>query len=241
MRGSSVPLAVVSILFNAALPPASSRADSSVLEGGVLILHNPIEQSLSIEPPEGWCQNYRDHYAITGATQQVNRIDAYPYEGCGKTWFVLAAWDEPKDFRAVEFGIGAYGEEEWLIFDSGPCFPAEGIVEATPGWPGAHQGVRLTATTGVWSGNYVPVYFFCGIGYYEGDPHLFPLAPHPVTGVAGFTNALTPPQSWGAACLGAMGWRTDGAPCDPATPQGLPPEEPPQPASSWSAIKSLYR
>jgi len=238
-----LPWALAALALSALRFPVA--ADPTQLGDGVLILHNPVQQDFSIEPPEGWCQNYRDRFAITSCEQQVNRIDSFPYDGCGKTWFVLAAWDEPKEFVAVEFGFAPYPAGEWEILEWGPCFPGEGIEQRTPAWPGPNQGVRLGATSLPWTGNLVPVYWFCGVGYYIEDPHLLPLGPNPASGFAGFTNTLDPPQSWDAACLGAIGWRTDGVLCCPPNTQGIEEEDsgpkPATPPSTWSMIKAIYR
>jgi hypothetical protein len=69
-----------------------------------------------------------------------------------------------------------------------------------------------------WEGNFQPVYFFEGYAYYY-LPAVIPVDVDPPTGVAGWGNCLTPPETFDAECLPAMGLLTAGESCCPPVPE----------------------
>lgn len=203
----------------------SVHAESADLAWGVFITHYVPELGYSSDPPPaGWCEAYWSH-ALLACENQVNRIDVSGYVGC--TWFVLAAWEEEKEWCGVEFGLGAFDARVFGFADHGPCFPQTGVELPTAGWPGPNEGTAL-ATEGVpWLGNYMPVYYFGGYAYSYYGPGTIPLDVNPETGFAGTVNCLHPPHSWEAIEMGSVGINTDGvlvcpegmrsACCDPVT------------------------
>jgi len=198
MRKALVVLCVSGIVTGSAL------ADPEDLGGGVFIAHFPTEMEFSSEPPTGgWCQDYWDNYRIEDCEDQVNRIDTYDQV----IWFVLAAWDEEKEWCGTEFGFGDYDPAAFVVTDYGPCWPEDGLEIPTASWPGPEQGTAIVVTGGPWEGNLVPVYWFAGYAYEEG---FIPLAVDPATGFAGTANCANPPEVWAADSLGAMGLFADG-------------------------------
>lgn len=178
--------------------------DVSNLAGGVLIAHFPAAMSFSTDPPpEGWCQHYLTNHALESCEEQLNRIDATT----AKTWFVLAAWTENKEWRGVDLGLGNYSAQDYVITDHGPCFPSQGLTIPTLNWPGPDEGVSLAVTDSAWAGNLLPVYYFCGYSY---APETVPLGVNPSTQVAAVANSLNPPTAYEFAALGTMGMQTDG-------------------------------
>jgi hypothetical protein len=170
----------------------------------VLIAHFPTEMTFSFDPPTGgWCQFYWDSLRIEDCEDQVNRIDT----GNQVIWFVLAAWDEEKEWCGTEFGFGEYNSDAFVITDFSPCWPENGLEIPTTSWPGPSEGTAIVTTGAPWEGNFVPVYRFTGLAYEEG---LIPLAADPTTGFAGMSNCANPPESWAADSLGAMGLFQDG-------------------------------
>jgi hypothetical protein len=165
----------------------------------VLIAHFPTEMAFSFDPPTGgWCQFYWDSLRIEDCEDQVNRIDT----GNQVIWFVLAAWDEDKEWCGTEFGFGEYDSDTFVITDFSPCWPENGLEIPTASWPGPGEGTAIVTTGAPWEGNFVPVYRFTGLAYEEG---LIPLAADPATGFAGTSNCANPPESWAADSLGGMG------------------------------------
>ncbi|MBM3318864.1 MAG: S8 family serine peptidase, partial [Candidatus Eisenbacteria bacterium] len=65
-------------------------------------------------------------------------------------------------------GFGHYDEQAYAIVDHGPCFPDSGSELADAGWPGPLAGTTLTAAP-AWEGAFVPIYYFAGYGYAEGE------------------------------------------------------------------------
>jgi hypothetical protein len=172
--------------------------------GGALIAHFPAEMTFSFDPPTGgWCQFYWDSLRIEDCEDQVNRIDT----GSQVIWFVLAAWDEEKEWCGTEFGFGEYDSDAFVITDFSPCWPENGLEIPTSSWPGPSEGTAIVTTGAPWEGNFVPIYRFTGLAYEEG---LIPLAADPATEFAGTSNCANPPESWAADSLGAMGVFRDG-------------------------------
>jgi subtilisin family serine protease len=206
MRTTIVLLCMSSIVTGSVL------ADPENLEGGVLIAHFPADMTFSFDPPTGgWCQFYWDSLRIEDCEDQVNRIDT----GNQVIWFVLAAWDEDKEWCGTEFGFGEYDADAFVITDFGPCWPEGGLEIPTASWPGPGEGTAIVTTGAPWEGNFVPVYRFTGLAYDEG---LIPLAADPATGFAGTSNCASPPDAWAADSLGGMGLFQDGV---YACPEGL--------------------
>jgi hypothetical protein len=206
MRKALVLLCVSGIVTGSAL------ADPEDLGGGVLIAHFPTEMTFSFDPPTGgWCQFYWDSLRIEDCEDQVNRIDT----GNQVIWFVLAAWDEDKEWCGTEFGFGEYDSDAFVITDFSPCWPEGGLEIPTASWPGPGEGTAIVTTGAPWEGNFVPVYRFTGLAYEEG---LIPVAADPATGFAGMSNCANPPESWAADSLGGMGLFQDGV---YACPEGM--------------------
>jgi hypothetical protein len=181
-----------------------ARPDTSNLAGGVLIAHYPAGMPFSSDPPPGgWCACYLAGHALASCDDQVNRIDA----ATAQTWFVLAAWSESKEWRGIDFGLGEYSAEQYVITEHGPCFPSQGLTIPTDNWPGPNEGVSLAVTDSAWVGSLTPIYYFRGYSY---GPETIPLAVNPNTQVAAAANALNPPSAYEFAALGAMGMQTDG-------------------------------
>lgn len=152
----------------------------------------------SVPPTEGWCRHYWNGFHITDCEHQVNRIDTTREV----IWFVLAAWDEEKHWCGTEFGLGEYDPAAFAFTHFGPCWPDEGLEIPTASWPGPEQGTAIVTTGAHWTGNFVPVYSFCGYAY---EPDCIGIGPNPATGFGGWTNSQNPPQAWCAAEYGGMG------------------------------------
>lgn len=195
-----------------------AKGGASNLGGGVLIAHCPAGMVYSSDAPrEGWCANYQNEFAITSAEQQVNRTDTV---GAPVFWFVLSAWHEPKEFGAVQFGLGDYDSTAFIIVEHGVC---GGLHLEIPNgtWPGPNTGIAIAASDrSGWKGNYVPVYYFAGYAY----------APGTRIDIAGYSDRLphaswascgTWPQDANAVCLGAFGILQDGVSCAPPPPEAI--------------------
>jgi len=162
-------------------------ADPTALDDGVLIAHHP--PGLEFTSGQDWCDRYEQEFAIDSCEAQHNRIDLDGNQGDGSVWYVLAAWEEAKEWCAVEFGLGAYTAANYPLVEHGPC-GSGALTIPTSGWP-----------------NFVPVYFFAGYAYGE---DLIPLSVDPAQNFAGFSNCAAPPETWSASALGGMGLFTDG-------------------------------
>jgi len=180
------------------------------LEGGALIAHVVPELAYTVEPPpEGWCTSYAQ-FAISSCEEQNNRVDVVGRAPV--TWFLLAAWlDGDKEWCGCEFGFGNYDAGLFDFRDAGPCFPADGVELSTPGWPGPNEGTAIVAAPTPWSGNFQPMYRFCGYAYSYPGPGVMQVGVDPATGFAGFSNCATPVEPWPAASLGGLGINTAGA------------------------------
>lgn len=200
------------------------HADPTNLAGGVLIAHHPAGMVYSIDPPtDGWCQTYRDEFAITSAEQQVNRTDT---TGAPVFWFVLSAWFEEKEFCGAEFGLGDYDDAAFDILEWGACGEGFSPLEIPNGaWPEPNSGISI-AVPGeyAWRGNYIPIYYFVGYPYAPGTRVEITLdrRPPPLEPFAGWANCLWPSVAASATCLGAFGILQDGAYCAPPPPGEIP-------------------
>jgi hypothetical protein len=186
----------------------------SDLSGGALIVHYAAGMQWSVEPPaEGWCQNYINNYAITQSEDQVARIDYVPDHI--STWFVLAAWDQPKRFCGVAFGLGEYDVNAYAIYEYDVCFVGGGLELPSAGWPGPNEGIAFISEGDPWFGNFVPVCRFAGYAYNETT--VIPLGVNQTvtTPFGGFQNCETIQTDYAATCFGAMGINTDGLECHP--------------------------
>ena len=182
----------------------AANADPSDLSGGVFISHHPSTLQFSSDPPpEGWCQHYLSNHAISTCEDQVNRIDTTD----GSIWFVLAAWDEAKSLRGIDFGLGLYTEANYSITAYGPCYPSQGLELSTPNWPGSSQGTSIVITDDVWSGSISPIYYFAGYAYAE---EIVPLGINQGTGFGGAVNCANPPTPYIIDDFGAMGFFRNG-------------------------------
>jgi hypothetical protein len=63
-------------------------------------------------------------WALTDPALQLNRIDES--DGSASTWFVIAGWFQPKEFCAVQFGLGDFDPAVYAIIDAGACAPGGG-------------------------------------------------------------------------------------------------------------------
>jgi hypothetical protein len=209
-------------------------ADESDLSNGVLITHHvPEIEYTPGGPSEGWCEYYLDNYAIYCCDHQNTRIDIGPE--APSVWYILAAWEEEKEFCGVDFGFDTYDASDYGFADWGPCCALfiECLEISTAGWPGPNEGTAVaTMEAGIWAGNFVPIYWFAGYAY---GAAVIPLGVDPPTGDAVFGNCLDYPEIFDITCLGAMGIFTDGIAC---CPQGGPS---PTETSTWGGIKQLYR
>ena len=182
------------------------------LSNGVLITHYPPGLQYTTEFDD-WCGLY-GQYAIQSCEQQNNVIDTQ----LGTVWYVLAAWnDNDKVWCGTEFGLGNYNTRVVLFADYGQC-PGTALTIPYGAWPAPNTGMSLAATSEPWAGNFQPVYFFASYAYPAQGSTVVPLTPHPNTGFAGFANCLTPPGSYPAVGLGAMGFFTGGVYACPPLP-----------------------
>ncbi|MCK4413504.1 MAG: hypothetical protein KAY32_08175 [Candidatus Eisenbacteria sp.] len=179
--------------------------DSMNLFGGVLIAHAPA--GLTYTDGVDWCARYEDEFRIEASSQQVTRIDpAGPEETA--TWYVIAAWGEPRSWNRVTFGLGDYDPGQLGIGAWGPC-NGGGVQSASPGWPGPNEGVTMMHADR-WSGDFEAVYWFASYAYTTGT---LALCAWEQAGETGFGNpdGVTFPVS----CYGALGIYTDGVACHP--------------------------
>jgi len=198
--------------------PAIVLSDSSDLEGGVFIAHHP--PGLQYTSGQDWCARYFQEFAIDSCAEQNNRIDLDGNQGQSSVWFVLAAWEEEKEWCGVEFGFSNYEPAIYEFAVWGPCAPTGALEIPTSGWPGPSEGVSVTVQGASWWGRIVPVYWLAGYAYDEGE---VPLSYHPSTGFGGAANCLVPPTSWPATSFGGMGIFHPGTYACPGGSSGPPP------------------
>jgi hypothetical protein len=182
------------------------------LTGGVFIAHHDPDIVYSV-PLEGWCQHYLDGYQITSCDAQNPTL---PWEE--RIWFLLSAFPGgDKEWCGTEFGMGQF-DPYCVVFTSwGPCAPGGTLEIPTAYWPGPGEGTSVVTTTMPWYGNWQPVYYFTSYAYYGYCQ--IPFDVDPPTDFAGWGNCLTPPESFDAACLPAMGVLMDGVECCPSEPE----------------------
>ena len=191
---------------------ASCGTGPADLNDGVLIAHHPPGlQYTSPTPPGGWCQAYQDEFRVAGCHELDAQIDL----AGDAVWYVLAAWNDAREWCEVEFGLGAY-DPQLFAFDSwGSCFPGLGLETPTGGWPGPNAGISLETMDTPWAGNYEPVVWFAGYTYTAG---VIPLSVHCESAFAGTRNCMSPAADYDAVCLGEMGLIIEGTVCCPDSP-----------------------
>jgi len=197
---------VLLALALAGLAVGVAHAQQDNLAEGVFITHYPPG---SVYTNTDQCEWY-GQYAIQGCDQQNPTIDTADRT----VWYVLAAWYSDKQWCGVEFGLGNFDPNALWFAAFGPC-PASALAIPSGAWPGPMTGISLAATSEVWAGNFVPVYWFDIAAYY---PAIIPLMANPGTGFGGFANCLTPPISYSAVQFGGMGLYTPGIPACPPQP-----------------------
>ncbi len=196
-------------------------ADVNDLSGGVFIAHYVAELPFTTEPPAGgWCQAY-DSYAISSSAEQVNRVDIGGTGVMPVSWYVLAAWTEPKRWCCNEFGLGEFDPGLFLFVEWSACSPGDYLELSSPGWPGPNTGTAFVTTNPAyipWEGSIAPVYWFGGYAYAASAPGRIPLGLDPQQGSAGWVTCQVVPVIFEAECLGALGFNTDGVACHPIAP-----------------------
>ncbi len=212
---------LVVFAFAAAWVPMSS-ADIDDLSGGVFIAHYVPELPFCYDPPppDGWCDVYLQHHAISSSAEQNNRVDLGPQEVKEVIWYVLSAWAEPKRWCGCEFGLGNFDPGLYGIIDWNVCCPGDYLELSSPAWPAPDTGTMFVCAGPeyvAWEGAIVPVYFFVGYAYGAAAPGVVPLDldPQPTTDFAGWANCLQVPESFAAECLGTLGFNMDGLACHP--------------------------
>ena len=178
------------------------------LSGGVFIAHHPAGLLYSSDPPaEGWCA-FND---LTGCADQ-NNDQMMAGADDPIVWYVIAAFLEDSEWCGIEFGL-EYTPYSWLPLGFGMCVPGEGLEIPGTGWPAPGTGTSVVTTTESWQGNFMPVYWFGGYGYYGG---LTQLIDNPGSAAAvGFANCDQ--VEFPAACFGGIGWGdgVEGVDCCP--------------------------
>ncbi|MFC1572999.1 FlgD immunoglobulin-like domain containing protein [Candidatus Eisenbacteria bacterium] len=193
------------VLLGATVVPVC--ADPHNLEGGALITH--YVPSDFDRCPDDICDCYWWYHRITDCDEQETSVVTSGWMRV--YWFVLAAFEEDKEWSQVQFGLGDYDPTimSFSNFWTGPCYrPGDsGFVIESPGWPGPGEGITIVATSAPWTGNWEPVYSFAAWAYgYYGASGVVQLVPDPTaaTPFGGFRNCADPPEQWDAA-LGGMG------------------------------------
>jgi len=172
-------------------------ADPQNLASGALITHDAGGWYRSYGPD---CYNYFQFNPISSCEEQVTTLQL----GL-RSWFVIAAFEEDKEWCGVEFGFSNYDPDPMAIYEYGACYPEAGLEIPTPGWPGPNEGTAFVRTGTPWIGNWLPVYCFVVYAYdYTYGSTVVQLTPNPATGFGGFCNCTNPPQMYPAA-LGGMG------------------------------------
>ncbi len=206
MRRALIALAVL------ALAAGYAGADPTNLSNGALIIHHPTD--LVFTDTVDWALEYPTH-AITSEAEQNPRIDLDANEGAdevGAVWYLIAAFEEDKEWCGVSFGLGAFEINCFYVAENGACLA--GHLEIPVGdWPGPNTGTSVVATTTQWAGNYQAVYWFGGYSYEAG---YVPLGINPDMGSIAFGNCEQPaieyevPQDATPSRLGVLGIFQDG-------------------------------
>ncbi len=174
-------------------------ADPTDLTGGALITHNAGYWERYHQPT---CATYYQYSPISSCEEQNNTMDTGEY-----AWFVIAAFDEDKEWCGVQFGFGDYNPGMMVFYEWSPCAPGGFLELPSADWPGPLEGTAfVTIENSPWSGNWIPVYWFHVYSYAAYGPGVVQLIPDPSAGVhfAGFANCLQVPETFDAF-LGGMG------------------------------------
>lgn len=189
------------LLWTAVLAAAamSAQADPHNLAGGALIAHNAGYYGRYQTPN---CETYFQYNPITSCDEQNNTMES----GNQYAWFVIAAFDEDKEWCGVQFGFDNFDPLLLAFVEYAPCFPGLGLEIPSGGWPGPLEGTSFVIRDTPWTGNWLPVYWFHVYAYGYNGPGLVQLIPDPSVPVhfGGFCNCGSPPHLWDAA-LGGMG------------------------------------
>jgi hypothetical protein len=172
-------------------------ADPQNLASGALITH--CTGWYRYHQPQ--CYNYFQYDPISSCDEQNASMQGWG----SNAWFVIAAFAEDKEWCGVEFGFSNYDPAPIAIYGYEACAPGSFLEIPTPGWPGPNEGTAFVTTDIPWAGNFLPVYWFYGYVYdYTYGCTIMQLVPDPATGLGGFTNCASPPQTY-AAALGGLG------------------------------------
>ncbi len=171
-----------------------AHGDPHILASGALITHS---MSYGRYPPQ--CYTYYQYNPISSCNEQNATMSWGRH-----AWFVIAAFDEEKQWCGVEFGFNDFNPEPFDFWGADPCFPVGGLEIPSANWPGPLQGTAFVTTGTPWTGNFVPVYCFYGYAYDYYGSTILQLTPNPASGFGGFANCTTPPELYEAA-LGGMG------------------------------------
>lgn len=195
------------IFYNAmdSCAPGICAPDSLQLDTGCLLAHAPASASYS--QGSDWCAWYEDS-PLTSWEDQNPHLEP---TGTLSSWCVIAAFGGLREFCEVSFGFGAYDEDIYFFTQWGSCLP-DAFPASTGAWPGPNEGVMIATVGAPWHGDLLPVYYFVGYAYYQGE---IPLGNHPPSGQARFTNCLDPEQAQDIACLGSLGIGIQGQECTP--------------------------
>ncbi|MFC1572998.1 hypothetical protein ACFL6M_05305 [Candidatus Eisenbacteria bacterium] len=102
---------------------ASARGDPRHLEGGALTVHYVPE---SYDRYSRYCELYSSWDPITDCDDQNTRVNVPTY--LRTHWYVLAAFEEDKEWCQVQFGLNNYDPYlmsfEWI--GTKPCYPPDG-------------------------------------------------------------------------------------------------------------------
>ena len=94
-----------------------------------------------------------------------------------------------------------------MYLESGACVP-NSLEITTSGWPGPNEGTTIAGNGDIWTGNYIPIYYFIGYAYSEG---IIRIGINPQTEESRFGNCNEPSISWDIEEHGVMGIFTFGA------------------------------
>jgi hypothetical protein len=213
MRILTIVLALLSVA-------ATALADPTDLSGGVLITHFP--PNLMYCYGGDLCTDAYDlHYGINDASEQNNSIQDHGDAGLPLTWYVVAAFNEEKEWCGTEFGLGDYNPYVFYMTNSGYACLQDCLEIPTSSWPGPNSGTSIVGTTTPWSGNYRPVYVFQGYTYLAstGDftPTIIEVTENPAQNFMGFGNCEVPAEVWTAEG-GGLGVWTEGIYVEPSIP-----------------------
>ncbi len=206
MRRTIVSLCALCCMLTIALE--SAHADPHDLTGGALIAHyNPGYWSYRY--PTMPCELYFQVDPLTQCEDQNNMIAVSSY--LPVVWYVVAAFEEDKEWCGVQFGLSDYPPNIMLFTEGGPCFPNDGLEIPSLNWPGPNEGTAFVVTNDPWQGNFLPVYYFIGYAYSYYGSGVMQLVPDPSVSnpFGGFANCLSPGQLFDAA-LGGMGINEQG-------------------------------